>query len=68
MGAPKDGPLFDLGAIHELDEPMRVRRGSYRRFSQWIDEDLSRLIARWLHTAAPAAGRSRQRLFQPKPK
>ena len=30
---------------------------SFAAFDQWMDEQLDRLVARWIHAAAPNAGR-----------
>ena len=30
---------------------------SFTQFDQWMDADLERLVARWIHTAAPNANR-----------
>jgi hypothetical protein len=35
--------------------PVRVRHSEYVKFSRWLDAELGKLVARWQHTAAPAA-------------
>lgn len=30
-------------------------------FGQWLDEELEKLVARWVHLAAPRAGRNVRR-------
>ena len=37
------------------DVPIRVRLVPYVEFSQWLDEELSKLIVRWQGKAAPCA-------------
>ena len=44
------------------DVPVRVRLGPYVRFIRRLDDELEKLVARWVHTAAPSApGRRRRR-------
>jgi hypothetical protein len=39
--------------------PMRLPRGSFRRFDRWMDEQLALLVAKWAHAAAPSASKPR---------
>jgi hypothetical protein len=56
------GDKSDLGShwkMHEhSDVPLKVAGRSYRRFASWLDGQISRLVARWAHTAAPSTRRS----------
>jgi len=35
------------------ETPMGAGARPYRRFERWMDRELARLVARWIHTAAP---------------
>ncbi len=37
------------------DVPIRVRREPYVAFSQWLDEELEKLVLQWQCKAAPCA-------------
>ena len=41
------------------DVPLKVRLRPYVKFIRRLDDDLEELVARWAHTAAPNAQRSR---------
>jgi hypothetical protein len=42
------------------EAPLRLSRDSFRRFDQWMDQQLAALVARWAHAAAPRASRPRR--------
>jgi hypothetical protein len=42
------------------DVPVRVESAAYLRFGRRIDSQLRRLVARWIHAAAPEARGMRQ--------
>jgi hypothetical protein len=44
------------------DVPVRVRLGPYMQLCCRLDGELSRLVARWAHAAAPNAVRLRRRV------
>jgi hypothetical protein len=44
---------------HEEDVPLKVSYGSFVRFDYWVDEQLTKLVRRWAHRAAPNAQRGR---------
>lgn len=51
------------------DLPVKVAIGSYQEFQRWIDGELRKLVACWIHTAAPnASGSCRKAPHQGKPK
>ena len=56
--------------VHDhSDVPIKVAPGPYRRFTRRLDRQLQRLIARWVHMAAPNTLRSpRFRFRSPNPK
>ena len=67
------GDKSDLGLRREAHDhgevPLKVARRSYLRFTRWVDGELERLVARWVHAAAPSAlGSPRFRFRTPKPK
>lgn len=43
-------------AAGEADVLVQVESEPYRQFSDWLDGELTKLIARWERHAAPAAG------------
>jgi hypothetical protein len=45
--------------VHDVsDVPIQVPRGPYRRFARRIDRELEKLVARWIHAAAPNASQT----------
>ena len=46
----KDLPPEQESEVFELEE-----LDSFAEFDHWIDDHLAELVARWAHTAAPAA-------------
>jgi hypothetical protein len=34
-----------------------LAQGDYSQFGQWLDAELEKLVARWIHLAAPSASR-----------
>lgn len=52
-----------LIARDHWDVPVRVRLRPYVEFSRWMDGELEKLVARWVHTAAPQAPSWRRRRF-----
>ena len=52
----------------DADPPMKVTRGSYRKFSRWMTEELAKLVSRWAHTAAPSAQQIARRSKKGKPR
>ena len=53
-GGPGSGDTLGQGEV-----PLRLPRDSFRRFDQWMDQQLAALVARWAHAAAPRASRPR---------
>ena len=53
-GKPGEGDLLRPRSI-----PLRLPRDAFRRFDQWMDEQLAALVARWAHAAAPNARKPR---------
>jgi len=49
---PHDDEELDSG-----DLPVKVAAGSFQEFEQWIDRELAKLVACWIHAAAPNASR-----------
>lgn len=47
-------PAGSLTRAH-WDVPIRVRLVPYVRFTQWMDEELGKLVDQWQDKAAPAA-------------
>ena len=46
-------------ALHREDTALVVAESqSFTDFGLWMDAELDRLVARWIHTAAPNASRS----------
>jgi len=43
---------------HEDDVPLRVSHHAFAQFDRHLDNQLSRLVRSWAHTAAPNAQRS----------
>jgi len=56
--------------MHDLNETNRfpsdneneaamvgTESASFQKFDEWMDAELDRLVARWIHTAAPNANR-----------
>jgi hypothetical protein len=39
---------------------MRLSRDAFRRFDQWMDQQLALLVARWADFAAPIASKPRR--------
>lgn len=71
MASDKDSrpEEHDQETFHSADLPVKVAIGSYREFQRWIDGELRKLVACWIHTAAPnASGPSRTRSNLGKPK
>jgi hypothetical protein len=59
----------DQGAFDDGDLPVKVAIGSYQEFERWIDCELRKLVACWIHTAAPnASAPSRKSSHLGKPK
>jgi hypothetical protein len=53
-----DGP--DGGdPIRSRPLPIPLSRAAFRRFDQWMDQQLAILVAKWAPFAAPAASRPR---------
>jgi hypothetical protein len=50
---------------HEV-ESLPATCGDYDSFSRWFDAELEKLVKRWIHLAAPKAGRSRRALRRAK--
>jgi hypothetical protein len=49
--------------------PAKAVISTYRDFQRWMDRELAKLVARWIHAAAPCASpRSRFRPRAKKPK
>ena len=53
-GGPGGGDILSPRPI-----PMRLSRDCFRRFDEWMDQQLALLVARWAHAAAPNATRPR---------
>lgn len=51
---PSGGYVLGDGPV-----PIRLSRDSFRRFDQWMDQQLAALVAKWAHAAAPNASKSR---------
>ena len=49
-----------IGEDH-WDVPVRVSPEAYQEFIRQVDEGLAKLVARWIHAAAPAASQPRRR-------
>ncbi|HVC98486.1 MAG TPA: hypothetical protein VND64_32765 [Pirellulales bacterium] len=45
---------------------LRVARADYAPFGRWLDVELEKLVARWVHLAAPAATRRERVLRKPR--
>lgn len=55
----------NLRRAREHDEQFGIREADasvYAPFEAWLDEELERLVARWIHLAAPNASRREQAL------
>ena len=50
-----EGGPFAGETGHGAHVPVPFRRESFRAFDRRMDQQLARLVARWIHTAAPAA-------------
>ncbi len=53
------GGLGSGDTLRQGEAPLRLPRDAFRRFDQWMDEQLAALVARWAHAAAPCASRPR---------
>jgi hypothetical protein len=54
---PNDDPAEER--TEELGEVLvQLESEPYRLFEEWLDLELAKLVAKWQHTAAPAAGQS----------
>ena len=51
-----------LVARDNWEVPVRVRLRRFVRFNRRMDHQLSKLVARWIHTAAPGASMRRRTL------
>jgi hypothetical protein len=56
-GGPSGGDILSPRPL-----PMRLSRAAFRRFDQWMDQQLALLVARWAHLAAPNASKPRRTL------
>jgi hypothetical protein len=54
-GGPGGGDILSPRPI-----PMRLSRDVFRRFDQWMDQQLALLVAQWAHTAAPNASKPKR--------
>ena len=48
----------DRLAGHQLEQPIALAEPDVTLFAQWLDAELEKLVARWIHLAAPRAGRT----------
>ena len=46
-----------LSVRENWEVPVRVRLRQFVQFNQLMDTELDKLVARWIHTAAPNASR-----------
>jgi hypothetical protein len=59
VGSPEAGEARP--ADHSQPEPKLAVSGTgFQQFDTWIDQQLDELVARWIHTAAPAAASVRR--------
>lgn len=56
---PSPRPV-EIGWAH-WEMPMQVSLDALTAFGQKLEEDLERLVDRWIHTAAPGAWQSQRR-------
>jgi hypothetical protein len=52
-GHPKSFVRQNLTPHEYLIAPLRVPMGAYAQFSDWMDGELRKLVARWGHLAPP---------------
>lgn len=53
---PIDTPAQSMG--HQLERDTALAEADVSVFAEWMDVELEKLVARWVHLAAPRAGRS----------
>lgn len=56
---PSPQPI-EIGWAH-WELPVQVSRNAFTAFGRKLEEDLDKLVARWIHAAAPNAWRTQRR-------
>jgi hypothetical protein len=58
---PFEQPPFDKPASlagHQLERDTALAEVDVSALAEWMDAELEKLVARWVHLAAPRAGRA----------
>jgi hypothetical protein len=43
---------------HRVEQPIALAEPDVTALAEWLDVELEKLVARWVHLAAPRAGRA----------
>jgi hypothetical protein len=60
---PENGTTLHADVAADVTQAAVLREPNYDAFGEWMDGELEKLVARWVHLAAPNASRSFRRNF-----